>query len=64
MSVENYLSETGMAVNGTWGTGFEISVLAHKLNCVFSSYIATGSHWDVCFPHGINRTIPEDVNCK
>ena len=35
MGVENYPSETGMAVNGTWDTGFEISVLAHKLNCVF-----------------------------
>ena len=33
-SVENYLSETSMAVNGTWDTDFEMSVLAHRLNCV------------------------------
>ena len=42
-SVENYLSETSMAVNGTWGTDFEMSVLAHQLNCVVYSYNAEGS---------------------
>ena len=26
-SVENYFSETNMAVNGTWGTDFEMSLL-------------------------------------
>ena len=63
-SVENYLSHTGMAFNGTWGTDFEMSVLAHRLNCVVYSYNATGSYWVACLPHGIDRAIQEDVNCK
>ena len=31
-SIENYLARTNMANKGTWGTDFEMSLLAHILD--------------------------------
>jgi len=53
-----------MADSGTWGTDFEMSVLAHLLQTVVYSYNATGEYWIACFPHSIDKTIPEDVRVK
>ena len=31
---EEYINKTHMAINATWGTDFEMTVLAHLLNTV------------------------------
>ena len=58
--MEDYLERTGMAHSGTWGTDFEMAVLAHLLQTVVYSFKA-GEFWLVVFPCSIDRTIPEDV---
>ena len=63
-SVEHHLEQTKMAEGGMWGTDFEMSVLAHLLQTVVYSYSATGGYWIACFPHSIDKTIPEDVQVK
>ena len=62
-SIENYLARTDMAVSGTWGTDFEMTLLAHLLDTVVYSYKA-GQFWIACFPKGIDHSLPEDVNKK
>ena len=62
-SVEDYIEKTRMAVNGTWGTDFEMTVFAHLLNTVVYSYDSR-QYWVACFPHGVDRRIPESVTCK
>ena len=39
-SVEHYLARTHMATDGTWGTDFEMTLLAHMLDTVVYSYKA------------------------
>ena len=62
-TVDSYLEQTGMANNGTWGTDFEMAILAHLLQTVIYSFKA-GEFWLAMFPGGVNRTIPEDVYGK
>ena len=62
-SVQDYLDRTAMAHNGTWGTDFEMAVLAHLLQTVIYSFKA-GQYWLAVFPCSIDRTIPEDVSGK
>ena len=62
-TVDSYLEQTGMANNGTWGTDFEIGILAHLLQTVIYSFKA-GEFWLAMFPGSVNRTIPEDVYGK
>ena len=62
-SVHNYLEQTGMARSGTWGTDFEMAILAHLLQTVVYSFKA-GEYWLVVFPGSIDRTTPEDVSGK
>ena len=60
-SVEDYLTRTSMAEEGTWGTDFEMCLLAHMLNTVVYSYKA-GQYWIACFPKGIDHALSEDVS--
>ena len=60
-SVEDYLTRTSMAEEGTWGTDFEMCLLAHMLNTVVHSYKA-GQYWIACFPKGIDHALSEDVS--
>ena len=46
-SVEDYLNRTSMAEEGTWGTDFEMCLLAHMLGSVVYSYKA-GQYWIAC----------------
>ena len=62
-SVEAYLAQTRMAVNGVWGTDFEMSILAHKLNTIVYSY-KEDEYWIACFANGIDKSIPKDINCQ
>ena len=48
---------------GTWGTNFEMTLLAHMLDTIVYSYKA-GQYWIACSPHGIDHSLPEDVNRK
>ena len=52
-----------MAVDGTWGTDTEMCVLAHLLNSVIYNFNSSG-YWLSCLPHGIDRTIPYNVQCR
>ena len=52
-----------MAESGIWGGDFEICVLAHLLNTPVYSFQGS-DYWLACFPHGIDRWIPELVNVK
>ena len=63
-SVEDYLGRTHMAENGRWGGDFEMSVLAHLLGCPIYSFQedSDNNYWLCCFPHGIDRRIPANVN--
>jgi len=63
-SVEDYLEQTQMAINGTWGTDFEMCLLSHLLHTVIYSYNKPEGYWIACFAHSIEKTIPEDVNVK
>ena len=60
-SVEDYLNRTSMAEEGTWGTDFEMCLLAHMLGTVVYSYKA-GQYWIACFPRGIDHASSEDVS--
>ena len=62
-NVESYLTRTGMAVDGTWGTDTEMCVLAHLLNSVIYNLNSSG-YWLSYLPHGIDRTIPYNVQCR
>ena len=62
-SIESYLARTDMAVDGTWGTDTEMCVLAHLLNSVIYNFNSSG-YWVSCLPHGIDRTIPYNVQCR
>ena len=62
-SVEDYLTRTSMDVEGSWGTDFEMTLLAHMLDTVVYSYKA-GEFWAACFPKGIDHSLPEDVAKK
>ena len=62
-SVEDYLTRTCMATEGTWGTDFEMCLLAHLLDTIVYSYKA-GEFWIACFPNGIDHALPEDVSKK
>ena len=62
-SVEDYLTRTCMATEGTWGTDFEMCLLAHMLDTVVYSYKA-GEFWIACFPKGIDHALLEDVSKK
>ena len=42
---------------------FEMTLLAHMLDIVVYSYKA-GQYWIACSPHGIDHSVPEDVNRK
>jgi len=59
----DYIEKMQMAVNGTWGTDFEMTVFAQLLNTVVYFY-NSGRYWVACTPHGIDRRIPESVTCK
>ena len=64
-SVDDYLVRSRMAENGVWGTDFELCVLAHLLNTPIYSYQGgDNNYWLGCFPHGIDRRIPETVNLR
>ena len=62
-SVEEYLESTHMAVDRTWGTDFEMCVLAHLLHTPVYSFQGS-DYWLACFPHAIDRSVPQDVGCK
>ena len=62
-NVESYLSASCMANNGTWGTDVELCVLAHLVNAVVYNFNSSG-YWIAFFPHGIDRSIPENVTSK
>ena len=52
-----------MATEGTWGTDFEMCLLAHMLDTVVYSYKG-GEFWIACFLKGIDHALPEDVSKK
>ena len=58
-SVDDYLARSDMAENGIWGGDFEI---AHMLDAPIYSYQADTNYWLCCFPHAIDRRVPENVN--
>jgi len=45
------------------GGDFEMCILVHLLNTLVYSFQG-GNYWLVCFPHGIDRRIPADINVK
>ena len=61
-SVDDYLARMHMAENATWGGDFEMSVLVHLLDTPVYSYQADSGYWLSCFPHGIDRRRPVNVN--
>jgi len=63
-SVEDYLVKSRMAENGVWGGDFEMCILAHLLLTPVYSFQGDANYWLPCFPHGIDRRIPENVNVQ
>ena len=61
-SVDDYLARSDMAENGVWGGDFEMCILAHVLDAPIYSYQADTNYWLCCFPHAIDRRVPENVN--
>ena len=61
-SVEDYLARSDMAESGVWGGDFEMCILAHLLNTPIYSFQADTNYWLPCFPHGIDRRLPVNVN--
>ena len=61
-SVDDYLARSDMAENGVWGGDFEMCILAHMLDAPIYSYQADTNYWLCCFPHAIDRRVPENVN--
>ena len=47
---------------GHWGGDFEMCVLAHMLDTLIYSYQADTNYWLGCFPHAIDRRVPQNVN--
>ena len=63
-SVEDYLARSHMAEDGVWGRDFEMCVLAHLLLTPTYSFQGDTNYWLPCFPHGIDRRIPENVDVQ
>ena len=61
-SVDDYLARSDMAEYGVWGGDFEMCVLAHMLDTPIYSYQADNNYWLGCFPHAIDRRVPQNVN--
>ena len=61
-NVDDYLARSDMAENVVWGGDFEMCILAHMLDAPIYSYQADTSYWLCCFPHAIDRRVPENVN--
>jgi len=62
-SVDDYLTRSCMAQDGTWVGDFKICILAHLHNTPVYSFQGS-NYWLACFPHGIDRRIPVDDNVK
>ena len=56
-SVQQYINESGMSRNGTWGTEFEMMVFSHMLNTNIYSFSAISN---VFCATNINREIQRD----
>ena len=60
-NIQQYITETGMDKESTWGTNIEILTLAHLLpTCVFS-YNVQHHNWQRMSPATIDRSITEDT---
>ena len=63
-SVQQYIDNTGMARNGTWGTDIEMLIVSHMFTCNVYSYDANSNTWAVFSPTNIERRLPRTYNTK
>jgi len=59
-TVEDYLNNSGMSVNGTWGTELEMIVFSHMLKTNVYSFDASSNTWSDFSAGIIDRTAERD----
>ena len=59
-SVQQYITDTKMDQEGTWGTHVGMFTLAHLLKTIVFSYITEDQNWWRYSPHFIDRSLVDD----
>ena len=59
-TVQDYINNSRMSVNGTWGTELEMMVFSHMPTTNVYSFDATSNTWNVFSPANIDRTAARD----
>ena len=64
-SIEEYIQQTIMNCDGTWGSAIEIVSLSHMLNVPIYIYDVSHevSRYIVYFPSTIDRSLTNDIQC-
>ena len=63
-SVQQYIDNSGMARNATWGTDVEMLCFSHMFNFNVYVFDAGSNTWAVFSPVNIERTLPRIYNIK
>ena len=59
-TVQEYVNNSRMSVNGTWGTELDMMVFSHMLTTNVYSFDATSNTWAVFSAANIDRTAARD----
>ena len=60
-SVQQYIEDTKMNQNETWGSDIEIITLSHLINTCIFTYSTQDQNWYRFSPHSVDRTLPDDI---
>ena len=63
-SIQQYIDNSGMARNATWGTDVEMLCFSHMFNFNVYVFDAGSNTWAVFSPVNIERTLPRVYNIK
>ena len=63
-SVEEYVRDTEMDQDSTWGTDVEMFTLAHLLNTTIFSYNTGDQKWWRFSPNFLDKTLTDDSNAR
>jgi len=64
LTVKDYVNNSGMSVNGTWGTELEMTVFSHMITTNVYSFDASGNTWSVVSPNIIDRTVEREYTSR
>ena len=64
-SIQQYINETTMDHDGTWGSAVEIASFSHMLHVPIYVYDVSHetSRWTTYFPSTLDRTLNNNIDC-